>query len=497
MMTINNIKKVLVAGSLLLSVSACDHFEEMNVDPTKPAKTPTSYLLTQSQKSLVDLLFDMSIASFSDFGNHYAQLLSAGSYTDVSNYQTVESSFYSFYTGGLNDLEQIIQLNTDETTLVDAQASGSNENQIAVAKILQSWAFHNVTDIWGAVPYSEALKGNEVFKPKYDSQKEIYKGILETLSASVDMIDTGTAIEGDIIFGGDMTKWKKFANSLIMRIAMRAAEASGADFDAKAYFAAAAADAIASNADNAQLVYDAAAANSNPYYQWITLQGRRDYYVSDRLMSKLKDVVNPSDATMMMDDPRLTYYAQPSASGSIYAGMPYGNAQGEVTGDALDQYSFPGKDFVSATSPFVLMDYAEVEFLMAEAVKRGWVSGNAEDHYNTAVKAAITQYNTGITEAELDDYLTYIPYDDANWEESIHEQKWVAFYMQGLQAWAEQRRTNFPALAPSPNASEGRTIPARRVYAQNEFDLNGENLATGIEMNGGNDYNTKLWWDID
>jgi len=484
---IHQLRTLALAGVLVFA-GACSHFEEMNTNPNVASEVPTAYLMTQSQRSLVDLIHNMNTASFHDIGMHYSQTLSAGTYTNFSNYSTTEFSFYAFYTSPLNDLQHIIDLNTSDKTKSKAAQSGANVNQIAVAKILQSWGFMMATDLWGAIPYSEALKGTAAMRPKYDAQKDIYKGILENLKNAVASIDKNGTIQGDIIYKGNMDKWKKFGNALIMRAAMRTADKNDAGFDAKSYFVAAASETFTSNADNAQYYYLTSSDNANPYFKWINELGRRDYYVSDVLVNYMK-------AT---NDPRIPVYAQPAVSpvdkNNVYVGMPYGLRQGAVSGAGLDNYSIPGTAFVKIDAPYRIFTLSEVNFLKAEAVARGWTSGDAAALYKSGIEASLTQF--GLDASGANAIVEKEPYDAANWKKAIGTQKWVATFMQGIENYSEWRRLDYPQLKASDNAFEGRSVPMRMEYALNENDLNKENLSAGKTLNtGGSNYDNRLWWD--
>jgi hypothetical protein len=220
--------RILFALLMMLGFTACtDDFEAINTNPNSPVAVPSSYLVTQAQRALVDRVVGEGFAGVGTYGQHYIQHLSQTQYTDVTRYDDIRTSFYGFYNGGLVDLQRVIELNTDEGTRDAISASGPNSSQIALAKVMQSWAFMSMTDFWGDIPYSEALQGVANLNPKYDEQEQIYRGIVATLVEAGDMISSGDAgVEGDIIFNGDMALVRKFANSLILRAGIRVSDAS-------------------------------------------------------------------------------------------------------------------------------------------------------------------------------------------------------------------------------------------------------------------------------
>ena len=219
-----NLKWLSFLAIFTIFASSCSNFEEMNIDPNKPVNVPTSGLLTQAQANLV-YNFNGELAQL---GEQYVQHLTQIDYIEKSNYNDDGiSSFSGIYSAGLNDLKDIIRLNSDEELAKDVVKYGDNVNQIAVANILTAWAYHNITDVWGDVPYSEALTDG-ILTPKYDTQESIYDGLIAELDNAISTINTSPTVglQGDLIFNGDMAMWKAFAVSLRLRIAMRLSEAN-------------------------------------------------------------------------------------------------------------------------------------------------------------------------------------------------------------------------------------------------------------------------------
>lgn len=497
---------------LLVGAFGCNNFDEdINVDPNNVSTVPPSYLISAAQRDLVGRI--LSVSGFDEFGTLYTQQLAQKTYTTLERYETVESSFTAWYADGNYNLTEVIRLNTDESTKDAALASGPNENQIAVAKILQCWSYMNITDIWGNVPFSEALKGRENFFPQYDNQRDIYVAMIQDLKDAANMMVPGD-IEGDLVFGGDISKWSKFTGGLLMRIGLRVAgadEAMGRD----AFAAGMAIGALESNGDNAIYTYAGDENNASPYYASFELQNRLDYAVSHVTLEKLGN----------LNDPRIHKYADPveqvlgakpdlapqdfwdkyvastvTVGGLTYAGQPYGYAQNIATLLGTSNVSYVGSYFKQATAPTVLMNYAEVLFNMAEGVERGWISGDAETYYNEAIAASMRYYypaESDLATADIDAYIAQadVAYDGADWMATIHEQKWLASYLQGLNSWSEWRRTGYPVLEAAPDAIEGRDIPRRRAYPESEFQLNRENYEAAISAMGGNTTDERVWWD--
>lgn len=468
-------KSVLALLFISLFVGCTKDFEEINTDPNNVTDVPTAYLMTQAQRALIGHRFNTT-------GLLYAQLWSETQYTNTSRYETAEASFNSYYTGALADLQQVINLNTDEATMDDAAASGANANQIAVARILKVYAFQLITDTWGECPYSDALKGSEAFKPMYDTQDAIYADFVSELTAAAAQIDESAAgMSGDILFGGDMAAWKMFANSLKARVGIRMSEADATA--AQSAVVSGLAGGFGSNDDNALYIYLTDAANWNPYYDHFL--ERTDYAISETLV----DYMEP------LSDPRLPIYADAAPSTGTVVGMPYGLSAADAGSITNDEISFPGIAVRSADSPGIMLTYSELLFIKAEAAARGWISDEAADVYEDAITASMEFW--GVAAEDITTYLAQpeVAYDATNYKKSIGEQKWVSLYMDGQEAWAEWRRLDYPELTPAPAAAEGREIPRRRAYTQDEYDLNQENYEAAVARQGADEMETHIWWD--
>lgn len=486
--------RIILACLLVFGFASCtEDFEEINTNPNSPVEVPSSYLITQAERTLVDRILGEGFAGLGTFGSHYIQHLSQTQYTDVTRYDDIRTSFYGFYTGGLQDLQNVIELNTQEETKLSISASGPNANQIALAKIVQSWAYLSMTDFWGDIPYSEALQGLENLTPRYDEQEMIYRGVVNTLVEAGDMIVPGP-VQGDIIYNGNLELWRKFANSVILRAGIRVSDVAP-ELGREWVNLALSRGVIEDNADNAQLTYIGGGefANNTFYTDALT---RTDYAISEQLVSFLED----------RNDPRIAVYAQPTLAsvdaGKVeYVGMPYGIPEGDAGKIPVSDVSFPGLAFVGINAPAVMLTYSEVLFNQAEAAARGWTDGDAEDLYNQAIAASMEQY--GITDQDaIDDYLTQdnVSYDSDNFEKVIGGQKWASLYFQGLEAWSEWRRLGYPELDPAPAAIVIKTIPTRRGYPDNEFSLNKENYLEALQRQFGSDEDVldgRVWWDVD
>lgn len=502
-------KFFILALFLFGAVSCGDNFGDINVDPNNPSVVPADYLFTAAQKSMADNVWD-------EWQNGRVALLCAqywsqNNYTDESRYtfrEGTNNSYWSlFYATTLKDLEEakdLVQAGEDY-----ALGLPSALNKVAQVEILQCWLYQVMSDTWGPLPYSEALLGAENRAPKYDSQQEIYLSLLSRLEKAIADIDDsaegfGTA---DVIYGGDLSKWKKFASSLILRVAMRMSDADGAT--AKTAVEGAYDGAFSDNSDNAYFYYQEGQPNNNPLNQDRIERGNADFCLSNILVDK---------ALNSRNDPRVTTMADPSVNGGVYIGRPYGQSSANAAAEAPEDYSQPSgafavqeglafkpTDVLAPTAPMTLMNYAEVCFILAEAKERNWnVSGTAEEWYNAGITASMNEW--GITDAgAISDYLAQGNVDYAtapgDWKQKIGVQKWIALFMQGVQGWSEWRRLDFDLLeAPVDGATSDigtKPAPLRVTYPSNESTQNASGYATGVTHLGGPDkLTTRLWWDV-
>lgn len=475
----NNLKISFYGALLATALVACDpgDFGDMNVDPNNPSVPVTSNLLTSAERGLISTISDVDPIL-------YAQQLSEKFYTESSRYGTQQFSFNGFYSGPLVNLQEIIELNSNEATKSIAAQNGPNNNQIAVARILKAYFYWHMTDRWGPIPYSQALQGRDNFKPVYDSQEFIYNDLFKELKEATAQITPGT-IQGDFLLNGNMSRWKTFANSMRLVMALRLSEVNPTK--AKAEFVSAHNDGvISSNAENIVYSYLADQNNDNPWED--RFETRLDFTVSKPMV----------DLLLAVNDPRLPVYADKAVLSQQYVGMPYGLEQGPAGAIPNGQVSFLGKALRQQTSPGYVMTYAQMQFSLAEAALRGWVSGDPATFYNKGIEASFKQYNV-FNQAEYEAYIAQptVKYTPSKGLEQIITQKWIALFLNGYEVWAEWRRTGFPVLTPpAKTISPSGIIPLRQGYPTTERDLNGTNYSAALQTFGGkDDLDGRLWWD--
>lgn len=505
--------KILASASffaLAIGGAGCakiDQFGNTNENPNGIVTPITSALLTNV------------LSGVGGFGTNtrtvtYAQYVAENQYTDVSLFALPQLEMGGTYSGPLQDCQTIIDYNISNPGI--AAANGSNANQIGIARILKAFHYWHTTDRWGDVPYSEALKGAGNFAPKFDLQEDIYFDMIKELKEAAAGFDVGAPIKGDIIYGGDMAKWKKFANSLRMVMAMRLTKvypaAGGKAAIAFADAASAAGGIITSNADNFTLAFPGGFFK-NPWFA--TYEARDDFAESKTL----------GDVLIGLGDTRQSVYGTNNVTFPMGLTRDLAVAFSNSVGNGQSRVLAVSKR--ADNSPLVILPAATVLLTRAEGYERGWIAGgtaNAEADYNAAIAASFEQWGVTLPGAYLAGPASYTsgggvpsnvgagtaPYDqfraaDNNVQDAattsklsrIALQRWLAAYPNGNEGWAEWRRTGIPNLKGTRFATNaGKQTPRRYVYGVNDYSLNNEQVkAAAARITGGDTQDGRVWWD--
>ena len=498
-----------LAASLALAagVGACNSdLTSLNQNPNSPENAPAGAVFTTGVQNAVGRWlgsgFDLRQMEF------VVQHLAEVQYPDEDRYARIRASdtqgtFTGAYNNSLEDFEQV-------------RRKGVEQNSAAVyapAMVMKQWEFGYLTDAWGAVPYSQALKGDSgVALPAYDSQKDIYDGMFAALTkAAADLATPGPQSLGgaDPIYGGSPAKWQKFANSLHARDAMRISYKDQAKANAELTAALNGPGGVfTSNADNAELAWPGDGIYNNPWAN--NFQGRDDHRMSKTFVDTLKSHA----------DPRLAIFAMPTvdfqngkAGAAEYAGQPNGLSAADA-GTYFTSTSRPGEIFYpggttygtyggnGGSQPSYLMTYAEVEFIKAEAAERsmgGLTPVQAAQFYYDGIAASMKQW--GVAQADIDAYLLRpdVAYQGGTGNskaglQQIATQKWIALFTDGAQAWFEWRRTCVPNITYGP-AAIFNYVPRRLEYPTSEASVNPDNLQAAIDAQGPDAMDTKTYWD--
>ncbi|MCB0639521.1 MAG: SusD/RagB family nutrient-binding outer membrane lipoprotein [Lewinella sp.] len=485
----NFLFSIIAVVLVSLTFTACDDFTVSNVNPDVASSINNNpeLLLTGVQRDAVNNLVGSSWSE----GNLMAQYGARIVFTSFDLFDWGDQS------GTWNGLYLSIRNAKSLQTIATESSLPSYE---AVSIILQSWMFQILTDMWGDIPYSEASQAyaeEAIFGPAYDAQEDVYVGLLANLEKANELLSASDlpAIKGDIIFDGDLEKWRKFGNSLRLRVAMRLSEVQPATAQAeiaKVYNAPAQYPVMERNDDNASLTYLSAFPNAQP----ITEANRyrvgsyNEYRISETLEGVLRSY----------NDPRLDFFADPTAN-SVAEGNPMisGMKNGIVDGPA---YEYKGGDaflskfnisffhFSPNANEGRLMTYSEVAFIYAEAAQRGWITADAAEWYAAGVTANFDYWSVAMPA----DYLTAsAPYDGEL--ETIANQKYIALFYIDYQGFIEYKRTGFPStIQPGPDAFYS-TYPSRFEYPSKEQALNGASYNAALNRQGPDEITTPVWWE--
>lgn len=475
-------KKLLIIAlmPMLFFASCVNSLEDYNIDTKKPSFVEAEPLYANAVISLNDQLNSVNVNT--NVFRFYVQHLSTTTYLDEPRYDMVtrtipQALWNAMYVSTLADLKEAKKL-INANVILDA---GVKANQLAIIDMTEIYAYSILVNTFGDIPYTQALDIDNP-QPVYDDAKTVYLDLLTRLDASISAMNPGSGSFGtfDFIYGGDVSQWIKFGNSLKLKLAMVLADSDNATASAKA--AQAASDLsklITTNDDNATYPYSNSFPNNNPLSDDVPPRSSRQDFVA---ANTLVDVMNN------LGDPRRPIFFTALEDGTFKGGT-YGFSS------SFSANSTIGTKITATTFPGNMLDATEVNFLLAEAVERGYISGNAEEFYNNAVRASFAYWGA----PGVDDYLASdgVSYATAgsSYKEKIGNQKWIALYNRGFDAWTDWRRLDFPALVKPDDASVPE-IPTRFIYPIIENSLNKSNTEAAASKIGGDSPNTKLFWDV-
>lgn len=497
-------KTVLTKFALLLScafmcMTCTNNFDEINTNPNDNEPNEVA-----PELQLTFLLNRASSERFEQWrGNliycsNWAQQLSGD--WDVDRYNTTNEDWLSAWwnTSYLNigkDIEFLIQ-NTPESNNVKHMAT-----------IFKVFFFQRLTDMYGDIPYSEANKGVLIQRPTFDRQEDIYNSFIAELSTAIDALDENNQSPGsaDIMYNGDVSRWRKFGNSVLLRIAMRISNVNPElareigsqaiqngtidNFESNAYISYSGSSPDGTNANGVSEVF-------------------QDFGVTGHLFRYSDEFVN---FILNNNDPRETIFMETyrndgSINNNVGQGFHLGRPNGIATGNDDFIFAQPNREtMVDYAAPAIYFGHAEAAFLRAEAILKGWVDGDVEQAYNEGIRAAMRQLElypnvTPIAEIEVDDYLSErdIEFDNSDAEEQINTQKWVALLFDGFEAYANYRRSGYPDISPGfqDGESDGE-IPRRLRYPINEQINNTANYLDAVSrLDQGDVISSRVWWDV-
>src|SRR5688572_9539308 len=474
---------IIIFISLTLITSCVDSLDDYNIDQKRPSTAPAETFFTASVKLLADLIATPNV-NVNNF-RLYVQQWATTTYLQEPRYDLTsriipQNIWQTLYKDVIADLRESKRLLEED----DLMAAEDKSARLAQLEVVEVYTWFVLVTTFGDVPYSQAMDFQNPV-PVYDDDATIYADILERLDDAIgSLTSSGNGFDNaDVLYNGDLDQWIKFANSLKLKMGILLADVDNAK--AKQIVEEAASNVFTSNDDNARFPYLASPPNNNPLSANLNpaFSSRQDYVVASTITDKMN----------ALNDPRRPFYF--TTVNGEYKGGNYGFA------NAYGDFSHTSDKTIAADFEALLLDYSEVEFLLAEAVERGFtVGGTAEEHYNKGIEASILYW--GGTAGDVTTYINQpsVKYTTApgTYEEKIGLQKWIALYNRGIDAWTEWRKFDYPVLAPPSGGTvpAGLSIPVRIIYPINEQTLNGTNRQAAADAMGGDVATTKLFWDV-
>ncbi len=475
-------KYIIVTLAIVVSVLSCTNdFEETNANPNQPEEVSSDLLLS----TVISTVTNRAAQSGWDRGNIVGQLTAKINFTGFDRYEWgSESGLWNEYYGILPEIDLILKASLQKET--------RNTSYEGMALILRSYVFSILTDNWGNIPFSEAIDGqNNNFTPKYDNQQDIYTAILLDLKKAEEQLAIGQPIlGGDVLYGGNLEKWRKLANSLRLRYLLRISNKVDVSSEMKEIVDSGVF--ITINADNAAVSYPA----TTQIDSWPISTGRIGGFDEHRLSETSETILK------QFNDQRLSKWFQPTDNPdddpNLFAGLTNGLSEDNAStfnGGASNVSRINQSFFYDSPNSVkaAIIQAAEVYFIIAEAAQRGWITEDAKTSYEKGVKLSFEYWEVN---QDINAYLaqTGVAYDDKL--ETIITQKWLASFLVGFEAWYDFRRTGLPSvIVPGPDNVNGDRVPVRFLYPDSEQTLNSESYEQAVSQMGGNDINIKGWWE--
>lgn len=551
---INYIKYTFAALSFMTAMASCGDFGDTNIDPEhlNEGNVPYSMVFTNAQHQTLGSDWDVwrnGIIYASQWNQHIAcggwyWSYGVNSFSDGYS-SALWDGIYSGGRGAVRDVTTVLDIWKDKTGM---------EQNYNIARIMRVYTMHRLTDLYGDIPYSEAGRPTLYSYPKYDSQKDIYTNMLKELDEAQANLSTGTASIGsqDIYYSGDVSKWKKFANSMMLRLAMRMSKVDPAT--AKTWAAKAVTNGpITSVEDNCYLLHAGGSVNddsSEPYAKIFTQSDPGTAFINRtfyKILSSTNDPRIPLIMCVVPDNPTAGFtssnYSYGSSDPSKQQGLPGCYSMGptsdyfigkyfdefyynSVTGagnknlyDASNAgyykkiYSQPNRyTYADPEGTTFLATAAQTYLLMAEAAKRGWITGSAKDYYEKGVTAAMKQfaqfpngtklYNQYMSDAAISTYLTENPYNDSKALEQINTQYWITCFCDEYETFSNWRRSGYPELSypdlnKKPLEGVNHNLSRRFTYPVNESQINSKHYQEAVnKLTKGDTFESRVWWDV-
>lgn len=503
--------KIVALLSVLFFIAGCDNFEDINTNPDKPSVASAPWLAT----NMITTITSSTIATTKGFTEPYqhGKYLLFTERKEGTQYNNLGRANFSGKLTVLKNVKPMVEY-------AKALSPDLTDSYDALGHFIRAWQFFQLTMNVGDIPYSEAIKGDEgIIKPKYDLQKDVFKGIIDELDQASSLFAKGGDISGDFIYKGSADKWQRLVNSFELYVLINLyRKTADADLNLVAKFKEVSKRPLMRDfKDNFAVTYNTSKgyvypwsntpSDLNPFTQYTML--------STTYINLLKD----------HQDRRLFYTAEPAkaliaqgknpSSFDAYVGVePSDEYNSTIDKKNANMYSDMNKRYVdlATAEPVGLLCHWDVEFILAEAAVRGWIDDDAQTRYANGIKSSMNFYNNFTPESythnmKMDEaYINSYPGTVAltgtvenKVKQIIHQKYMAGFFQNGYQAWFEFRRTGYPKFVLNPNSNMNPTdntkFPTRWQYPQNEINFNTENLNEAVkrQYNGSDDFNGIMW----
>jgi hypothetical protein len=499
---------------LIMSAASCEKgLSDLNVNESNPTSLDPALLLNQAiintSYPVKTLVFDVGIVQQMVTPN--GGVLAGANFNQDSRDVTTQPLWTAYYQSVIKNTYDALTRSKDLTT---------RTNMYHMARIYQSYVFMILTDEYGDIPYTQAGSGlaERITFPKYDRQQDIYPKIIQELTEAAAALTTTTTIEtGDVLYAGDVAKWKKFAYSLLLRAGMRLSKIDPNKAQTTVQ-AAVAGGVITANADNAYIRHDANF--TLPIGGTLNGSEAANFYLTKPFVDQLKSTSDPR-----LQSIAIRYVGASSGAGQTVAvgstdptkqiGMPIGKDNGTIaaaaTADGLasfyDYSQVDRRRMVKISSPAFLVTAAQTNLLLAEARFRGWITtGTAAQYFADGIKAhmdqmAVYDANSAVSATARDTYVAANPLTGGSELQQINTQYWIASFLNGPEAFANFRRSGYPNLTPNPYGQPSNpdvpngTFIRRLTYPTSELSVNTENVNEAVARQGADKLSTRVWWD--
>lgn len=524
--------------ALLFGASGCDDFGDVNIDPESIAKESMDYkfVFTNVQQYCYGTEYEAWRNGLIYISTMIQHTASTESYWNGDKY-TYSAGYNSAYWDRMfpNAIRDVVDI------LENWKDKEEYRTEYNMARVLKVLLMQRLTDMYGDIPYTEAghAYSQKNYFPAYDTQEFVYNDMLKELNEAGTYLDNATSSSigaADIMYNGNINKWRKFTYSLMLRVAMRLSKVDPGK--AETWVKTAVAGGVFESNDDSAIIEHPGAVTSNntcePFGKIYCHEDPGAYRMSESFVNLLKDTKDPRLIFLctVVVDPSEKIGGGKWETGDtttvVQIGMPNGYDQLNSTTDISKAPNFPGHDYgvnekgetiivrngttkysvanrytyARIDAPTFIVTHAETQLLLAEAAYHGWTSGSAETYYNSGVTAAMEQFRqfgiSGISDSQIQEYLKNNPFNSATALEQINTQYYINTFSDEYESFANWRRSGYPILTPVVyvgNVTNG-TIPRRFTYPSEEASINSENYLKAVaNLSDGDKMTSRVWWD--